>query len=138
MDDWWQVVLPPSSPLIYLLPLSLPPPPLSPLPPSGCASSDCVHTQSGFGSTAGRHTNHQQGHFCYHGTVFPWLLNETDSPPPRFVLAQIDLRGADVVGVTRQICDAFGADERDILTVSAKTGQHVSELLQEVVQRVPR
>lgn len=51
--------------------------------------------------------------------------------------AQIDLRGANVVGVTRQIGDAFGADERDILTVSAKTGQHVPELLQEVVQRVP-
>ena len=62
----------------------------------------------------------------------------TVATPPPFGSAQIDLPGADVVGVARQIGNAFGIDERDILTVSAKTGQHVTQLLQEVVDRTPR
>ena len=43
-----------------------------------------------------------------------------------------------MVGVAHQIVNAFSADERDILTISAKTGQSVPQLLEEVIKRTPR
>jgi GTP-binding protein LepA len=53
------------------------------------------------------------------------------------VLNKIDLPQADVEGVTRQLADllGFGADE--VLTISAKAGTGVPEVLEAIVRRIP-
>lgn len=53
------------------------------------------------------------------------------------VINKIDLPGAEVEQVTKQIVDLIGCGEDEILLVSAKTGEGVVKLLEEVIKRVP-
>jgi GTP-binding protein LepA len=53
------------------------------------------------------------------------------------VLNKIDLPSAEPERVAREIEDVIGLDRRDVLLVSAKTGQGVAELLERIVERVP-
>jgi len=53
------------------------------------------------------------------------------------VLNKIDLPAADVPTRTKEICDLIGCDESEVLTVSAKTGEGVEELIDAVVERIP-
>ena len=53
------------------------------------------------------------------------------------VLNKVDLPSADVPGVIHQIEDVLGIPVDPVLKVSAKTGEGVREVLEEVVRRVP-
>ena len=53
------------------------------------------------------------------------------------VINKIDLPAADVESVTKEIVNLLGVDEKDILHISAKTGQGVIELLDRVCEKVP-
>src|SRR3982750_257275 len=53
------------------------------------------------------------------------------------VLNKIDLPAADVERVSAEIVSLLGCKKEEILLVSAKTGQGVSELLDKLVQLVP-
>ncbi|MFW5703436.1 MAG: elongation factor 4 [Patescibacteria group bacterium] len=53
------------------------------------------------------------------------------------VVNKIDLPGADVAGVKQQMVDFLGVREEEIFGISAKTGEGVPELLDEVVTLVP-
>ncbi len=52
------------------------------------------------------------------------------------VLNKVDLPAADVPRVSKQVINLLGCDESDILQISAKTGQGVSEVLDAVVERI--
>lgn len=52
------------------------------------------------------------------------------------VLNKIDLPNAEVEIVTKELID-FGFDREEILTISAKTGEGVSELLNRVIEKIP-
>lgn len=53
------------------------------------------------------------------------------------VINKIDLPAADVEGVSQEIINLLGCKKEDILHISAKTGQGVSELLDMVCTKVP-
>ncbi len=53
------------------------------------------------------------------------------------VINKIDLPSADVEQTVLEMMDLFGIDEKDVLYVSAKTGQGVDLVLQAVIDRVP-
>jgi len=53
------------------------------------------------------------------------------------VLNKIDLPIADVPAVTEELVELLGVDEEDILKISAKTGEGVTEVLDAIVDRVP-
>ncbi len=53
------------------------------------------------------------------------------------VINKIDLPNADVLRVRQEIEDVIGIDTSDCLTISAKTGVGVPELLEAIVARVP-
>jgi GTP-binding protein LepA len=53
------------------------------------------------------------------------------------VLNKIDLPIADVPAVTEELVELLGVDEDDILKISAKTGEGVTEVLDVIVDRVP-
>lgn len=53
------------------------------------------------------------------------------------VLNKIDLPASDVEKVSEDLVRTFGFNKEEILKVSAKTGEGVEELLQEVINRVP-
>ncbi len=53
------------------------------------------------------------------------------------VLNKIDLPAADVPRVTNEIVSLLGCAPEDVLAISAKTGQGVDRLLEEVVDKVP-
>ena len=53
------------------------------------------------------------------------------------VLNKIDLPAADVPRVSAEIINLLGCGESDILKISAKTGEGVSEVLDAVVEQVP-
>ncbi len=53
------------------------------------------------------------------------------------VLNKIDLPGADIDGVRRQIEEVLAIPADDALCASAKTGQGVPELVEEIVRRIP-
>lgn len=53
------------------------------------------------------------------------------------VLNKIDLPAADVPRVSAEIINLLGCEESDILAVSAKTGQGVSDVLDAVIERIP-
>ena len=53
------------------------------------------------------------------------------------VLNKIDLPSADPTKVIKEIEEIIGIEAQDALRVSAKTGEGVAELLEELVQRVP-
>lgn len=53
------------------------------------------------------------------------------------VLNKIDLPHARVEETTEEIINLCGVDESDILLVSAKTGQGVDKIIEEVIKRIP-
>ncbi|HJX75677.1 MAG TPA: translation elongation factor 4, partial [Gaiella sp.] len=53
------------------------------------------------------------------------------------VLNKIDLPQADVDETRRELAEVVGCPPEDVLAVSAKTGEGVTELIEEVVRRVP-
>jgi GTP-binding protein LepA len=53
------------------------------------------------------------------------------------VINKIDLPASDPDTVMLELIESFGFDEKDILQVSAKTGQNIPELLDAVVRRIP-
>lgn len=54
------------------------------------------------------------------------------------VLNKIDLPNADVEKTTAEIIHLLGCKEEEILHVSAKTGEGVEKLLDEVIERIPK
>ncbi len=53
------------------------------------------------------------------------------------VINKIDLPSAQIEMVTKQIVELIGCDEEDIVKVSAKTGEGVEGLLEEIIKTVP-
>jgi GTP-binding protein LepA len=53
------------------------------------------------------------------------------------VLNKIDLPVADVPAATEELMELLGADEDEILRISAKTGEGVTEVLDAIVDRIP-
>lgn len=53
------------------------------------------------------------------------------------VLNKIDLPASDVPRVSKEVVNLLGCDETDIITISAKTGEGVQDVLDAVVERVP-
>lgn len=53
------------------------------------------------------------------------------------VINKIDLPAADVPGVTAEIMNLLGCREDDIIKISAKTGEGVTEVLDAVIERIP-
>ncbi len=53
------------------------------------------------------------------------------------VLNKIDLPAADVKRVSAEIINLLGCDEDDIIKISAKTGQGVTDVLDAVIKKVP-
>jgi len=53
------------------------------------------------------------------------------------VINKIDVKDADIEGTIKEIKDILGFDEKEILKISAKTGEGVDELIEEVVKRIP-
>src|SRR6186713_434409 len=52
-------------------------------------------------------------------------------------LNKIDLPGAEPERVAAEVSELIGVDAQDILTISAKTGDGVLEVLEQLVERVP-
>jgi len=53
------------------------------------------------------------------------------------VLNKVDLPAADIPRVSRQVINLLGCGEREIIHISAKTGQNVDKVLNAVVERIP-
>jgi GTP-binding protein LepA len=53
------------------------------------------------------------------------------------VLNKIDLPIADVPAVTEELVELLGVEEEEILKISAKTGENVTEVLDAILDRVP-
>ncbi len=53
------------------------------------------------------------------------------------VINKIDMSNANIDGTKKQLGDAFGFGEDEILLVSAKTGQGVEALLEKIIEKVP-
>ncbi|MFH1890342.1 MAG: translation elongation factor 4 [Candidatus Kuenenbacteria bacterium] len=53
------------------------------------------------------------------------------------ILNKIDLPAADIRKVSKEVIDLLGCKKEDILSVSAKTGQGVGEVLKAIINRVP-
>jgi GTP-binding protein LepA len=53
------------------------------------------------------------------------------------VINKIDLPNADVDKVKEELTETLGFNEKEILLVSAKTGEGIKELIEEIIKRVP-
>ncbi len=53
------------------------------------------------------------------------------------VINKIDLPAADVESVSRQIINLIGCSPEEIISVSAKTGENIEKVLEEVIKKVP-
>jgi GTP-binding protein LepA len=53
------------------------------------------------------------------------------------VLNKIDLPSADVERVSNEVISLLGCKREDIISVSAKTGENVETLLDEIVTKIP-
>ena len=53
------------------------------------------------------------------------------------VLNKVDLPAADIPRASRQVVNLLGCDEREIIHISAKTGQNVDKVLDAVVDKIP-
>lgn len=53
------------------------------------------------------------------------------------VLNKVDLPAADIPRASRQVVNLLGCDEREIIHISAKTGQNVDKVLDVVVDKIP-
>ena len=54
------------------------------------------------------------------------------------VINKIDLPSADPAAASAEIAAILGGDPDDVLAVSAKTGQGISELLDRIIERIPK
>lgn len=52
------------------------------------------------------------------------------------VLNKIDLPAADVIRVSAEIINLLGCDEKDIIKISAKTGENVDQVLDAIIDRI--
>jgi len=66
--------------------------------------------------------------------VYMAIENNLDIIP---VINKIDLPAADVPRVTEEIVNLLGCDPSDIIPISAKTGENVETILDEVLTRIP-
>ncbi|XP_064490191.1 translation factor GUF1 homolog, mitochondrial-like [Ornithodoros turicata] len=62
--------------------------------------------------------------FCSELTIIP-------------VLNKVDLKNADVEGVSDQMNNLFGTQKEEILKVSAKLGTGIEELIKSIIERIP-
>ncbi len=62
------------------------------------------------------------------------IENDLDIIP---VINKIDLPGARIESVKKQVTDLIGCEEDEIIYTSAKTGQGIGELLEAIVARIP-
>lgn len=53
------------------------------------------------------------------------------------VINKIDLPNAQAETVVKELTEAFGFSEEEILFISAKTGEHVEKLLQTIIEKIP-
>jgi len=53
------------------------------------------------------------------------------------VINKIDVKDADIEGTAKEIKDILGFNEKEILKISAKTGEGVDELIKAIVERIP-
>lgn len=53
------------------------------------------------------------------------------------VVSKIDSPLARVTEVIKEVCELLGCEEKDVLKVSGKTGEGVTDLLDEIINRVP-
>ena len=53
------------------------------------------------------------------------------------VLNKIDLQGSNVEKVSKELEQAFGFKQKEILKISAKTGEGVETLLNEIIKKIP-
>ncbi|MCK5475984.1 MAG: translation elongation factor 4 [Candidatus Pacebacteria bacterium] len=53
------------------------------------------------------------------------------------VINKIDMPNAMVDKVSKEICDLIGITNKEIIKISAKTGENVEEVLKEVIKKVP-
>lgn len=53
------------------------------------------------------------------------------------VLNKVDLQSAMVEEVTRDLVNLLGVDEDEIISISAKTGENVSRVLEAIVEKIP-
>ncbi len=53
------------------------------------------------------------------------------------VLNKVDLPAADVPRVSKEIINLLGCKQEDILQISAKTGQNVNQVLDQIIEKVP-
>lgn len=66
--------------------------------------------------------------------VYLALENDLEIIP---VINKIDLPSADIPKVERELFDTFGFKSEEIIKVSAKTGEGISELVSAIIERVP-
>lgn len=66
--------------------------------------------------------------------VYLALDNQLEIIP---VINKIDLPGADIEGAAQELHNHFGFTKDEVLLVSAKTGEGVEALIQEVIRRIP-
>lgn len=65
--------------------------------------------------------------------VYMAIENDLDIIP---VINKIDLPAADIPKVTEEIVNLLGCDESEIIPISAKTGENVETVLDEVINRI--
>ncbi len=53
------------------------------------------------------------------------------------VINKIDVKDADILGTEKEIMEMLGFDSTEILKISAKTGEGVQNLIDEIIKRVP-
>jgi len=53
------------------------------------------------------------------------------------VINKIDLPASDVPRVTEEICQTFGFKPEEIISISAKTGQNVDQLITKIINEIP-
>lgn len=53
------------------------------------------------------------------------------------VINKIDLPSANVSAITKDLCDTFGFKPAEIISISAKTGKNIDQLLKDIITRIP-
>ena len=53
------------------------------------------------------------------------------------VINKIDMPNAMIKEVSKEICDLIGIKDEDIIKISAKTGENVEQVLEEIVKKIP-
>lgn len=66
--------------------------------------------------------------------VYLALENDLEIIP---VINKIDLPNADIPKVKKELIDTFGFKDEEIILVSAKTGEGIKELVENIIERIP-